>query len=572
MSLDQKTEKEYEDLIRRLKVLSKCQSAFIKKFVHEKIVSATKVVNDGMDIIFRTNNNDPQLLQIKAAIAALKMDDLVVDPGTFQILMKEELEQLTHVVNGTVSVNNNGNNNNNGVTSPVSVVESPESVAKVKALEQDNNNLRELLKEAQASLTKSQAAWQAASNKQATPPPLPPVADNSAELAELKSKVADLTKKLNDAQTQITAKDKEIATLSTSLSDRNKELSAAGAAKASDADMARSLQAEVAKMKADVSTLETELKKSKKEAEERLAAKTRELTSQSNEKVAEMEKKLEDSREEMMDAMAQEVEAIEKQNQVEKDALAAEKSKLEVALSKSRNSRQVILSGVAGVSGQVHSLAREHKNIAASTKEQLNDMKAVLRSQLNDGVMFKLRDVMGQLSTANARYRKEMAERKRLHNLVQELKGNIRVFLRCRPPSAKELEQYGSEASCISFPEPQQVKVFNEKSREKTWDFDEVFDYDSTQEQIYSEVSALVTSVLDGFNVCIFAYGQTGSGKTYTMAGPPENRGVNTRALGELFDRAAARSDDFRDVITVNVLEVYNEDIHDLLGDGSQDK
>ncbi len=41
------------------------------------------------------------------------------------------------------------------------------------------------------------------------------------------------------------------------------------------------------------------------------------------------------------------------------------------------------------------------------------------------------------------KYRKEMSERKKLHNLVQELKGNIRVFLRCRPPSSKELELYG---------------------------------------------------------------------------------------------------------------------------------
>ena len=51
----------------------------------------------------------------------------------------------------------------------------------------------------------------------------------------------------------------------------------------------------------------------------------------------------------------------------------------------------------------------------------------------------------------------------------------------------------------------------------------------------YTQVSALVTSVLDGYNVCIMAYGQTGSGKTFTMEGPDGDPGVNTRALGELF-------------------------------------
>lgn len=35
--------------------------------------------------------------------------------------------------------------------------------------------------------------------------------------------------------------------------------------------------------------------------------------------------------------------------------------------------------------------------------------------------------------------------------------------------------------------------------------------------QVFQEVQALITSCIDGFNVCIFAYGQTGAGKTYTM-------------------------------------------------------
>ena len=65
----------------------------------------------------------------------------------------------------------------------------------------------------------------------------------------------------------------------------------------------------------------------------------------------------------------------------------------------------------------------------------------------------------------------------------------------------------------MSFPNPGEVKVFNEKNREKVWEFDEVFDTSTRQEDVYNDVAALVTSVMDGFNVCIFAYGQTGSGK-----------------------------------------------------------
>ena len=63
----------------------------------------------------------------------------------------------------------------------------------------------------------------------------------------------------------------------------------------------------------------------------------------------------------------------------------------------------------------------------------------------------------------------EYNERRRLFNLVQELRGNIRVFCRCRPPTATESQRAADSggAVCVSFPEEGLVKVENDRGKEK---------------------------------------------------------------------------------------------------------
>ena len=57
--------------------------------------------------------------------------------------------------------------------------------------------------------------------------------------------------------------------------------------------------------------------------------------------------------------------------------------------------------------------------------------------------------------------------------------------------------------------------------------------------------------------------------QTWTMSGPADNRGVNTRALEDLFSKADSRRAEFNDTITVSLLEVYNEEIRDLFANGA---
>lgn len=89
-------------------------------------------------------------------------------------------------------------------------------------------------------------------------------------------------------------------------------------------------------------------------------------------------------------------------------------------------------------------------------------------------------------------------------------------------------------------------------------------------DDVFEDTAPFATSVLDGYNVCIFAYGQTGTGKTFTMEGTDEARGVNYRTLDELFHVIEDRKKTFRYEISVSVLEVYNEQIRDLLVTESQ--
>ncbi|XP_059080352.1 kinesin-like protein KIF19 isoform X2 [Tigriopus californicus] len=103
------------------------------------------------------------------------------------------------------------------------------------------------------------------------------------------------------------------------------------------------------------------------------------------------------------------------------------------------------------------------------------------------------------------------------------------------------------------------------RTSERQYLFDAAFGGDSTQEQVYNKTTKpLVKSVLEGYNACVFAYGATGGGKTHTMVGKSDNPGCMVRALNDLF-QAMETSPEHVFKVTMSYLEVYNENIRDLL-------
>lgn len=70
-------------------------------------------------------------------------------------------------------------------------------------------------------------------------------------------------------------------------------------------------------------------------------------------------------------------------------------------------------------------------------------------------------------------------------------------------------------------------------SKDHNFSYDRVYAPGVAQEEVFSGVSELVQSALDGYHVCLFSYGQTGAGKTHTMQGTadPAGRGIIPRAV-----------------------------------------
>jgi len=111
-------------------------------------------------------------------------------------------------------------------------------------------------------------------------------------------------------------------------------------------------------------------------------------------------------------------------------------------------------------------------------------------------------------------------QRRKLHNLVQELRGNVRVFARVRPflPSdgidlSTRPEPTIEVSSTSNSMRITKRAVGDQKAEDHSFIFDKSFGPSTSQEALFEEVSEFVQSALDGYNVCLFSYGQTGSGK-----------------------------------------------------------
>ncbi|XP_059693373.1 kinesin-like protein KIFC1 [Haemorhous mexicanus] len=254
-------------------------------------------------------------------------------------------------------------------------------------------------------------------------------------------------------------------------------------------------------------------------------------------------------------------------------ALEAEQRQLEAEKQQREQERDTALAQAQALTKELDSAWVQLQETQQQLQEKLQEFSVLQEQEASERAL---------LAVYEDRILQLEMERRRLHNDIQELRGNIRVFCRVRPLLPEE-EQRQLGLPHLHFPSedprsllltrPDDSQVGRERRAELRYNFsfDRVFPPLASQQDIFEEIQLLVQSALDGFPVCIFAYGQTGSGKTFTMEGPAppggaESRGMIPRAVRQLFLGARdLAGKGWQYVFSASYLEIYNESLRDLL-------
>jgi kinesin family protein C1 len=217
-------------------------------------------------------------------------------------------------------------------------------------------------------------------------------------------------------------------------------------------------------------------------------------------------------------------------------------------------------------------LTLEASNAAMKEKIHFLESDGQAQSQAFNDLHKRMQDAIDAAEQAHEKLRQEETLRRKLFNQVQELKGNIRVMCRVRPAHATE-----TDPASITFPDndtdSKEVSIQGPSKTSATgkditsaysYSFDRVFGPAAQNGEVFEEISQLVQSALDGYNVCIFCYGQTGSGKTHTMSSLD---GMIPRATAQIYAEAQRLEEKgWRYTMQGSFIEVYNETYNDLLG------
>ncbi|XP_066396625.1 kinesin-like protein KIN-14N isoform X2 [Miscanthus floridulus] len=172
----------------------------------------------------------------------------------------------------------------------------------------------------------------------------------------------------------------------------------------------------------------------------------------------------------------------------------------------------------------------EIKLAAANEKSKRSDMTASETMTEYENMKKMLESALSRLEEAEQTILDGEKLRKKLHNTILELKGNIRVFCRVRP-------LLPNESGAVSYPKSGEnlgrgIELLH-NAQGYSFTFDKVFDHSASQEHVFIEISQLVQSALDGYKIFQASQALNSQGWRYKMQ--------------------------------ASMLEIYNETIRDLL-------
>ncbi|KAG2485910.1 hypothetical protein HYH03_015354 [Edaphochlamys debaryana] len=152
------------------------------------------------------------------------------------------------------------------------------------------------------------------------------------------------------------------------------------------------------------------------------------------------------------------------------------------------------------------------------------------------------------------------------------VKTAVKVFVRTRPTatsgSGLKIGTDGQSVS-VNIPKDQAAGLVNNQQESFSFKFDGVLDNVSQEGAFSSVAHEVVDSLMAGYNGTVFCYGQTGAGKTFTLSGGGAgyaHRGIIPRSIHQVFREVDMRVDKMYRV-HVSYLEIYNEQLYDLLGE-----
>ncbi|XP_064366247.1 kinesin-like protein KIF28 [Dromaius novaehollandiae] len=161
---------------------------------------------------------------------------------------------------------------------------------------------------------------------------------------------------------------------------------------------------------------------------------------------------------------------------------------------------------------------------------------------------------------------------------------SVKVAVRVRPFSQREKD---AGSKCVISMNSNSTSIYDPRNpgHTKTFTFDLAYwshsgflkdengmlvsagsnSYAGQREVFHDLGEGVLENAWQGYNATLLAYGQTGSGKSYSMIGYGANRGIVPVVCEELFKAIQNQEENKQYQITFSMLEIYNEQVIDLL-------